>query len=108
MDDGDYYKNLLDAQKQFFEAITQVRDAMAQENREMRAELVNAFNRAHDENKERMDAIATNLREHVTEDRAHSDKDDRRFQLLNRAMWVAVGGVAMLTTLMQLYLNFFK
>jgi hypothetical protein len=99
---------ILEAQKAFYEAILEVRKELAQDARDMRNELIQAFNRAHDENKDRMDAMVKALAE-------HSEKDDRRFALAdkaigvaNRAIFMSAGGLAIVLIGIQIYNVFFK
>lgn len=105
MDERD--KILLEAQKAFFEQISAVRRELADDAKEMRHELIEAFNRAHDENKERMEAIVKALGEHDDKDQKHYADDDRRFTVFNRVAFMLAGALGLLMVLIQLW-NAFK
>jgi hypothetical protein len=94
---------ILAAQAESFRQITEVRLEMATEAKDMRRELVDTFNRAHDENKERLAEIARNLNDSVKENQLHAADDNRRFEALNRAVYMALGGLGLLTVSLQVW-----
>ena len=73
----------LAAQRLFFEQLNQVRRELADDSRQMRKELIDAFQRAHDENKERMDAIAKALTDHIKEYDGYVERSSKRFDELS-------------------------
>lgn len=104
-------------------ALTDIRRDQSVDSRQTRAELMAAFNRAHDDNKQRMDLIASALREafnrahdenkqrmatletamaHQSKELGeHNKRDDERFNALNRVSYMAAGGLALLMILLQ-------
>ena len=94
---------ILAAQKEFYEAINGVRKELSDDAKQMRAELMVVFQEAHRENKESMKMIADNLAQSIMENQMHAKEDNKRFDSVNRIVYMALGAFGIISLAVQVY-----